>query len=119
MVLFEDEPRCACKSQLPIAAPQVKMHFCVKCYCVLVENHRVFSLASAYYICELAALKLWGEEKVNHGASGFDVRAERQFFVLLSHKGSSDKGCRSERNLEEHAREVRHLKKGCSCHFHI
>lgn len=64
MVLFEDEPRCACKSQLPISAPQVKMHFCIKGYCVFVETHRVFSLAFVYYICELAAFSGEGKNKL-------------------------------------------------------
>lgn len=64
MVLFEDEPRCACKSQLPITAPQVKMHFCNKGYCAFVENHRVFSLAFAFYICELAAFSCEGKKKL-------------------------------------------------------
>lgn len=63
MVLFEDEPRRACKSQLPISAPQVKMHFCIKGYCEFAENHRVFSLAFTYYICELAAFSCGGKKK--------------------------------------------------------
>lgn len=79
MVLFEDEPRCACKSQLPIAAPQVQIHFCIKCYCVFVEDHRVFSLVFAYYVCKLAAFSWEGKKKVNRGASGFSVRTKRQF----------------------------------------
>lgn len=79
MVLFEDEPRCACKSQLPISAPQVKMHSCIKGCCVSVENHRVFSLAFAYYICELAAFSCGGGEKVNQGVSVSALTTERQF----------------------------------------
>lgn len=62
MVFFEDEPRGSCKSQLPITALQVKMHFCIKGYCVFVENYRVFSLAFAYYICKLAAFSCGGKK---------------------------------------------------------
>lgn len=80
----------------------------------------MFSLAFAYYICELAAFSCGGKKKMLTREQVVSVQGlSNSFFVLLSHKGSSDKGCRSERNLEEHAREVRHLKKGFSCHFHI
>lgn len=121
MEISEDEPHCACKSQLPITALQVKLHFCIKCLCVCVcrEPQGVF-LSFCLLHLWTCSFQLRGEKKKLTREQVVSVQGlSNSFFVLLSHKGSSDKGCRSERNLEEHAREVRHLEKGFSCHFHI
>lgn len=89
------------------------------CVCVCREPQGVF-LSFCLLHLWTCSFQLRGEKKKLTREQVVSVQGlSNSFFVLLSHKGSSDKGCRSERNLEEHAREVRHLEKGFSCHFHI